>query len=155
MRNKYFTGLLAGIAGISAVLLLYTSAAAFAESFSHANNQAVVKQLVMARIDAMNRFYASEMSYIEASGELRKVESGQLLDEDTTNLRRYFRTDIEEVQSYEIMQITLKEQTENLLCADVEILWNVSGLDGPDELRITYFAACEKAGETFKLVEFF
>ncbi len=155
MRNKYAVRLFMGIAGISAALVLYASASAFAESFTLANHQAIVKQLVMARIDAMNRFYASEMNYMEAAGELRRVESGDLLAEDTTNLRRYFRTDIEEVKSYRITQITIKEQTENLLCAAVEIQWDVSGLDGDDVLENEYFVICEKASETFKLVEFF
>jgi len=155
MKNKYAARLFIVIAGISTVLILYASAAALAESYTLANNQAIVKQLVMGRIDAMNRFYASEISYMEASAALRSVEAGHLLEEDSTSLRRYFRTDIEEIQTYTISRIELKDRTADFLCAEVDIQWNVTGLDGAETLENTYFAMCEKDGEKFKLTEFF
>lgn len=151
MKLRYVKAVAAGLAGIGIIMTIWIVSGQLTES----HDQNIIRHLIMTRIDAMNLFYASEMSYIEASGELRKVEGGHLLEEDTTNLRRYFRTDIDDIQDYSISRIELKDRTDNLLSAEVDIQWNVTGLDGPEMFENTYFAMCEKDGEKFKLTEFF
>ena len=151
MSRKKRKGLAACTASIGLLLAVFV----LSDYLTEYHNQNIVRQLITARIDAMNHFYASEVSYMEASAELRRVEAGQLLEEDSTNLRRYFRTDIEEIQTYTISRIELKDRTDNLLSAEVDIQWNVTGLDGPEMFENTYFAMCEKDGEKVKLTEFF
>ena len=151
MSRKKRKGLAACTAGIGLLLAVFV----LSDYLTEYHNQNIVRQLITVRIDAMNQFYASEVSYMEASAELRRVEAGHLLEEESTNLRRYFRTDIEEIQTYTISRIELKDHTDNLLSAEVDIRWNVTGLDGPEMFENTYFAMCEKDGEKFKLTEFF
>lgn len=155
MKKRFFKGLVFGAAGLFICFILYASGISVMENFRMANEQTVIKHLLSARIDAMNQFYASEISYMEASAALRRVEAGHLLEEDSTSLRRYFRTDIEEIQTYTISRIELKDRTADFLCAEVDIQWNVTGLDGAETLKNTYFTMCEKDGEAFKLTEFF
>ena len=151
MKLRYAKAVAAGLAGIGIIMTIWIVSGQLAES----HDQNIIRHLIKTRIDAMNLFYASEVSYMEASAELRRVEAGHLLEEDSTNLRRYFRTDIEEIQTYTISRIELKDHTDNLLSAEVDIQWNVTGLDGPEQFKNTYFAMCEKDGEKFKLTEFF
>ena len=151
MKLRYAKAVAAGLAGIGIIMTIWIVSGQLAES----HDQNIIRHLIKTRIDAMNQFYASEVSYMEASAELRRVEAGHLLEEDSTNLRRYFRTDIEEIQTYTISRIELKDHTDNLLSAEVDIRWNVTGLDGPEMFENTYFAMCEKDGEKFKLTEFF
>ena len=150
MRKKQFI-FIWGITGITAILLLCSSAAVLAGS----SEKNMVEKLVLTRVDVMNRFYSRKMDYIDAAGELRKVETGHLLREDTSSLRKYFSTDIEEVLKCRIIRTEIRESTENMVCAVVEIQWDVKGLNGEETLKNEYFVICEKEGKKFKLVDFF
>lgn len=132
--------------------LIFTTALAFAGGDDRKD---VVVKLVSGRTDAMNGFYGSQISYWEAARQLREVETGRLLDEDIDRLKNYFRTDIEYIEDYEIKKVTFTESGEDMLCAVVEMDWQISGTGGIESLNHCYSVICEKEGDAFKLVQFF
>ena len=134
-----------------AAVLIYTSAGAAAEE----NNDETVRRLVSMRTDAMNGYFASELSYWEAGDMLREAETGRLLHEDLKCLKQYFRTDIEEVTAYEIKEVIFSYESSDLLCAVVKIHWKTAGIEGEESFTLDYSAICEKEEEKFKLVQFF
>lgn len=114
-----------------------------------------ITHLVVERANTMNNFYSNRIDYAAAACKLEEIESGNLLETDKNNLKCYFNTDIDLVQTCTVQSVSIKEETEDLLCADVNVYWCTSGLDGEVELTREYFVICEKDGEKFKLVGFF
>ncbi len=114
-----------------------------------------ITQLVVERANTMNNYYSNRIDYASAAYKLQEIESGHLLETDKNNLKCYFNTDIDLVQTCTVQSVSIKEETEDLLCADVNVYWCTSGLDGEVELTREYFVICEKDGEKFKLVGFF
>ena len=116
-----------------------------------------VRELVSRRTDAMSGYFSSKLSYWEAGRQLRKMEEGRLLEEDLKNMREYFRTDIEQVREYEILNVNFTMKEEDILCATVEIQWETEGLDGVDCFTEFYSVICERNPEEdeYKLVHFF
>lgn len=114
-----------------------------------------ITHLVVERANTMNNYYSNKIDYASAACKLQEIESGSLLETDKNNLKCYFNTDIDLVQTCTVQSVSIKEETEDLLCADVNVYWYTSGLDGEVELTREYFVICEKDGEKFKLVGFF
>lgn len=116
-----------------------------------------VRELVSRRTDAMSGYFASKLSYWEAGRQLREIEEGRLLEEDLKSMREYFRTDIEQVREYEILNVDFTVKKEDVLCAIVEIQWETEGLGGVECFSGDYSVICEKNqdAEVYKLVHFF
>jgi len=139
------------VAAASACLVLFTSAGVSVKT----PEEVIVRQLVSQRNEAMSRYFASEISCWEAGQELREVETGRLLEEETASLREYFRTDIDQVMVFEIREVDFSYISEDLLCAVVQIRWETAGLEGEECFTEDYSVICEKVGNSFKLVQFF
>lgn len=140
-------------AAVTAAIFLGTS---FGIAFSD-QKEAIVKDLVCRRTDAMSGYFASKLSYWEAGTQLKEAEAGKQLETDLKKMRDFFRTDIEQVNAYEIQNIEFTLKDEEMICAVVEIVWTAEGLDGEEQFATTHSVICEKEkGESdYKLVHFF
>ena len=139
-------------AAIFAAVLLGTSS-----GLACSREETVVRNLVSLRIDAMNGYFSSQMSYKEAGELLKEAEADTLLQEDLKQMREFFRTDIGKVETFDIQNITFSVQEEDMLGAVVEICWRTEELDGSDCFTVSHSVICEKKNgeDDFKLVHFF
>ena len=111
--------------------------------------------LIKARTDILNGYYCGHINYYDALSHIREIETGRLLEEDTAAMRGFFQTDIEEVTDYKITDIELTSADEDLVCAVVDISWEVSGTGGNESIEEIYSVIMEKDEKKYKLVQFF
>ncbi|MCI8609161.1 MAG: hypothetical protein HFE73_05910 [Firmicutes bacterium] len=133
-------------------MLLFTTMLAFAEDHT---DKDVIESLVMERTEIMGDFLASKTSYWETAEKLETIETGRLLTEDLDNLRASFRTDIEYIENCQIKDVTFTKSDDDMLCAVVEMEWELCGLSGKEKINNYYSVICKKTGNSFQLVQFF
>ena len=111
--------------------------------------------LIRERTDVLNGYFCGQINYYDALARIGQVEKGRLLEEDILAMREIFQTDIEEVTGYKIRDIEITNSDEELVCAVVNIAWEVSGTDGEEEIEGIYSVIMEKDEKSYKLVQFF
>ena len=112
--------------------------------------EAEISMLVRQRTDIMNEYFGGHILYKEAAARIEKVENGRLLDEDLAAMNDFFQTDIEEITDYHITNMD-----DTLICAVVTVEWEISGIEGKDEIENIYSVIAEKKENSYKLVQFF
>lgn len=151
MRRKVLTkGLLVLL--LVFILILFSSGT---------GSEGIVKNALCKRTNAMNDFYLGKSTYQEACERLSKIEQGRLLDEDRNSLKSFFGTDIEEVVDYDVQDIVIHYEDEDVICAFLSVEWQVNGADGlyrgSDLQKIVgnYSVILEKNDNIFKFVQFY
>lgn len=145
---------------IAAVLLTAAAIVVFFTAATQSESERIIKDLICARTAAMNEYFDGGISYKEACVILAEVEKDRLLAEDTESLNKYFATDIEQVKSYEISKVEINYADEDIICAFVEIKWEVNCVDGVyrdsnvAEIEAGYSVMAENCDGAFKLVQF-
>ena len=111
--------------------------------------------LVRARTDIMNGYFCGHINYSDALEKIKEIEKGRLLEEDIQAMRDFFQTDIEEVNEYEIREVLLTNQDEEVVSGFVTVDWKVSGIDGKENFEQIYSVIMEKDEKNYKLIQFF
>ena len=117
--------------------------------------EAEISMLVRQRTDIMNEYFGGHILYKEAAARIEKVENGWLLDEDLAAMNDLFQTDIEEITDYHITEVDITNMDDTLICAVVTVEWEISGIEGKDEIENIYSVIAEKKENSYKLVQFF
>ena len=127
-------------------------------------NEMILTELIGQRIDIMNDFYTGNITFEEASEQLSQVEAENLLEEDCTNLKKYFRTDIEKIHRYQVRSVDFSYEAENLLCGLVTIAWTIEETEPQSgqtekaqkqEFCTDYSTIAQDCGNGYRLVQFF
>ena len=128
---------------------------------SGTGSEGIVKNALCKRTNAMNDFYLGKLTYQEACEKLSDIEQGRLLDDDRNSLKSFFGTDIEEVVGYDVRDIVIHYEDEEVICAFLSVEWQVNGADGlyrdSDLQKIVgnYSVILEKSDNIFKFVQFY
>ena len=128
---------------------------------SGTGSEGIVKNALCKRTNAMNDFYLGKLTYQEACEKLSEIEQGRLLDDDRNSLKSFFGTDIEEVVGYDVRDIVIHYEDEEVICAFLSVEWQVNGADGlyrDSDLQknvVNYSVILEKRDNIFKLVKFY
>lgn len=123
-------------------------------------SKSIVSSAISQRTDTMNDYYSGKMSYKEACNKLAKIEAGGILEEDVKALKSFFGTDIEEIVDYEIDEIEINYEDEDVICALVSIKWEIGSGDGlyrgseVQNVVGSYSVILENKDNIFKLVQF-
>lgn len=133
---------------IAAVLM--TTAFALAGS-----EEKIVEDLINERTTTLNSYYDGGMQREEAREKIREIETGNLMEQDLENIDLYFQTDIDRIKEFELLSVKITESSEDMICADVYIKWDVETVTGNDSFMCGYSVICVKEGEDYKLVQFF
>ena len=127
-------------------------------------NEMILTELIGQRIDIMNDFYTGNITFDEASERLSQIEAENLLEEDCTNLKKYFRTDIEKIHRYQVRRVDFSYEAENLLCGLVTIAWTIEEAEPQSgqtekaqkqEFCTDYSTIAQDYGSGYRLVQFF
>ena len=133
---------------IAAVLM--TTAFALAGS-----EEKIVEDLINERTTTLNSYYDGGMQREEAREKIREIETGNLMEQDLENIDLYFQTDIDRIKEFELLSVKITESSEDMICADVYIKWDVETVTGNDSFMCDYSVISVKEGEDYKLVQFF
>ena len=136
----------------AAVLGLIALSSVFA---SARTDEDIIRELVSLRTDTLSGFYAGEIDREDAIKIINSIEGDHLLKEDLQNIDLYFQTDIEQVKEYSFEKISVTKSEEDMICADVTMEWEAEGIDGTDNVTVTYNVICQKDKESYNLVQFF
>ena len=120
MRRKVLTkGLLVLL--LVFILILFSSGT---------GSEGSVKIALCKRTYSMNDFYLGKSTYQEACERLSEIEQGRLLDDDRNSLKSFFGTDIEEVVDYDVRDVVIHYEDDDVFCAFLSVAWQVNGADG-------------------------
>ena len=125
---------------IAAVLM--TTAFALAGS-----EEKIVEDLINERTTTLNSYYDGGMQREEAREKIREIETGNLMEQDLENIDLYFQTDIDRIKEFELLSVKITESSEDMICADVYIKWDVETVTGNDSFMCDYSVICVKEGE--------
>ena len=145
MKRKHIAGTAVVIAAV-----LMTTAFALAGS-----EEKIVEDLINERTTTLNSYYDGGMQREEAREKIREIETGNLMEQDLENIDLYFQTDIDRIKEFELLSVKITESSEDMICADVYIKWDVETVTGNDSFMCDYSVICVKEGEDYKLVQFF
>lgn len=102
-----------------------------------------------------------KLTYQEACERLSEIEQGRLLDDDRNSLKSFFGTDIEEVVDYDVRDVVIHYEDEDVICAFLSVEWQVNGADGlyrgSDLQKVVgnYSVILEKSDNIFKFIQFY
>ena len=120
---------------IAAVLM--TTAFALAGS-----EEKIVEDLINERTTTLNSYYDGGMQREEAREKIREIETGNLMEQDLENIDLYFQTDIDRIKEFELLSVKITESSEDMICADVYIKWDVETVTGNDSFMCDYSVIC-------------
>ena len=138
------------IISIAAVIVLMTTVLAMAGS-----DEKIVRDLIDERTVTLNNYYDGDMKKEEAREKIKKLETGNLMEQDLENIDLYFQTDIDRINEFEITSVKITHEDEDMICADVCIKWDVDTVTGSDSFICDYSVICVKEGNGYKLAQFF
>ena len=139
------------IGGIVACFILVTTSALAMPT----SEERIVKDLITLRNETLSEFYDGGLSAEDAEKVIRQTETGLLMAQDLDNLERYFQTDIDQVQSFEIKSIDVTKADDDMICAQVFIKWEVETIHGSDYYLCDYSVIAKKEKNSYKLVQFY
>lgn len=145
MKRKYFAA-----AAIVIAAVLTTTAFAMAGS-----DEKIVEDLINKRTVTLNDYYDGDMQREEARQIISDIETGTLMEQDLDNIDRYFQTDIDRIKEFDLVSVKITEADEDMICADVNIKWDVETVTGNDSFMCDYDVILVKEGEAYKLAQFF
>ncbi|MCI8348047.1 MAG: hypothetical protein HFE74_01260 [Firmicutes bacterium] len=145
MKRKHIV-----VAVLVIIAILFTTVFAMAGS-----DEKIVRDLINERTETLNNYYDGSLQREEAASVIRKIETGNLMEQDLDNIDRYFQTDIDRIKEFELINIDITESSDEMICADIYIRWDVETLTGNDSFMCDYNIICIKEGETYKLAQFF
>mgnify|MGYP003369899776 CR=1 FL=1 len=140
------------IAVTAVMIAAVLAATAFAMAGS---DEKIVKDLINERTVTLNGYYDGSMQREEAGERIRKIETGNLMEQDLENIDLYFQTDIDRINEFELMNVDITESSEDMICAEVYIRWDVDTVTGKDSFMCDYEVICVKEGNDYKLAQFF
>lgn len=139
------------IGGILACFILVTTTALAMPT----SEERIIKELITIRNETLSEFYDGGLSIEAAEKTIRQIEAEQLLEQDVDNLKRYFQTDIDQVEGFEIKSIDVTKADDDMICADVSIKWEVDTVTGPESFIADYSIIAKKEKNSYKLVQFY
>ena len=145
MKRKYFAA-----AAIVIAAVLMTTAFAMAGS-----DEKIVEDLINKRTATLSDYYDGDMQREEARQIISDIETGTLMEQDLDNIDRYFQTDIDRIKEFDLVSVKITEADEDMICADVNIKWDVETVTGNDSFMCDYDVILVKEGEAYKLAQFF
>ena len=138
------------IISIAAVIVLMTTVLAMAGS-----DEKIVRDLIDERTVTLNNYYDGDMKKEAAREKIKKLETGNLMEQDLENIDLYFQTDIDRINEFEITSVKITHEDEDMICADVYTKWDVDTVTGSDSFICDYSVICVKEGNGYKLAQFF
>ena len=139
------------IGGIVACFILVTTTALAMPG----TEERIIKDLITTRNETLSEFYDGGLSIKEAGETIKEIEGGSLMQQDLDNLERYFQTDIDRVEGFEIKKIYVTKNDNDMICADVSIRWDMETITGPESYLCDYSVIVEKEKNSNKLVQFY
>ena len=139
------------IGGIVACFILVTSTALALPG----TEERIIRDLITVRNETLSEFYDGGLSIEEAQETIRRIEGDMLMVTDLDNLKRYFQTDIDQVDDFKIININVTKADEDLICAEVSIKWDVKTIHGSDSYLCDYSVIAKKEKNSYKLVQFY
>ena len=136
----------------ASVCMLIAVSSIFASARS---DEEILMDIISDRTDILNEFYSGRIEKDEAIERITAIEAENLLQDDIENIEKYFRTDIERIKSYSFKNIAVTKSKENMICADVTMLWDTEGAGEEESYESTYNVICYKEEKNYKLVQFF
>lgn len=144
MKKRYIA------AAIAIVAILFAAVIAAAGS-----EEKIVRDLIINRTETLNGYYDGDMKREDAIASIRELETGNLMQQDIDNIDRYFQTDIDRINSFEIMSIKITESESDMICATVYMKWDIETVTGNDSFMCDYSIICIKEEKYYKLAQFF
>lgn len=139
------------IGGIVACFILVTTTAIAMPT----SEERIIEDLITTRNETLSEFYDGGLSIEEAGKTIKEIESGLLMEQDLDNLERYFQTDIDQVDGFEIKNIEVTKSDEDMICATVFIKWDIETVTGSDSFLCDYSVIVKKEKNSYKLVQFY
>ena len=118
-------------------------------------NQSRERQKIVDEVTSAVLSRINLQIYNEAEKTIREIESGQLMIQDLDNLERYFQTDIDQVEGFDIKSVKITDVDDELICATVFIKWDVETVTGSDSFLCDYSIIAKKEKNSYKLVQFY
>lgn len=128
--------------------------AGFFSGFSEQSCIHIAENLLKDRTKILQQAYYGKIEMEQAEKYLSRIETYPLLSEDISNLRNTDPTELDRVQSMEIIESEEQNKTYQYVTLSIRIRWHMRGLESDYICDNQYLVILNEANGGYKLSEF-